>query len=281
MRRSIAMLAFAGTAGLAICTAALAQAGGSAAQAPHEAAALTAADADAFVARAERELAEFSLINNRAQWVNATYITDDTNALAAYFGTIDTEMRVRLDGEAARYANVSGLSADTRRKLGLLRNGLVLAAPTTAGAAAELNRISTDLASQYGRGHATMNGETIGNSKPLIKANLATLGEIDPGSVEMRISGFGPVAVKYDPATKTAQYQVTQKLREPEYTVIITAKSKGKRIETKWDFKYDSTAALSGSGPSTDASALPPQATPAAPIPAAPAKAAPAPKKRR
>ena len=161
MRRSIAMLAFAGTAGLAICTAALAQAGGSAAQAPHEAAALTAADADAFVARAERELAEFSLINNRAQWVNATYITDDTNALAAYFGTIDTEMRVRLAGEAARYANVSGLSADTRRKLGLLRNGLVLAAPTTAGAAAELNRISTDLASQYGRGHATMNGETI------------------------------------------------------------------------------------------------------------------------
>lgn len=161
MRRSIAMLAFAGTAGLAICTAALAQSGSAVAQAPHEAAALTAADADAFVARAERELAEFSLINNRAQWVNATYITDDTNALAAYFGTIDTEMRVRLAGEAARYANVSGLSADTRRKLGLLRNGLVLAAPTTAGAAAELNRISTDLASQYGRGHATMNGETI------------------------------------------------------------------------------------------------------------------------
>ena len=161
MRRSIATLAFAGTAGLAICTAALAQSGSAVAQAPHEAAALTAADADAFVARAERELAEFSLINNRAQWVNATYITDDTNALAAYFGTIDTEMRVRLAGEAARYANVSGLSADTRRKLGLLRNGLVLAAPTTAGAAAELNRISTDLASQYGRGHATMNGETI------------------------------------------------------------------------------------------------------------------------
>jgi len=161
MRRSIAMLAFAGTAGLAICTAALAQSGSAVAQAPHEAAALRAADADAFVARAERELAEFSLINNRAQWVNATYITDDTNALAAYFGTIDTEMRVRLAGEAAHYAHVAGLSADTRRKLDLLRNGLVLAAPTTSGAAAELNRISTDLASQYGRGHATMNGETI------------------------------------------------------------------------------------------------------------------------
>lgn len=75
-----------------------------------------------------------------------------------------------------------------------------------------------------------MDGETIGNPKPLIKANLATLGDIDPGTVEMRISGFGPVAVKYDPASKTVQYQVTQKLREPEYTVFISAKSKGKRI---------------------------------------------------
>ena len=115
-----------------------------------------------------------------------------------------------------------------------------------------------------------MDGETIGDPKPLIKANLATLGDIDPGSVEMRISGFGPVAVKYDPATKTAQFQMTQKLREPEYTVFISAKSKGKRIETKWNFKYDSTAAPSGGAP-TDASALPPRATPApAPAPAAP-----------
>lgn len=106
-----------------------------------------------------------------------------------------------------------------------------------------------------------MDGETIGDPKPLIKANLSTLGDIDPGTVEMRISGFGPVAVKYDPASKTAQFQMTQKLREPEYTVFISAKSKGKRIETKWNFKYDSTAAPSTGAP-TDASALPPRATP-------------------
>ena len=106
-----------------------------------------------------------------------------------------------------------------------------------------------------------MDGETISDPKPLIKANLATLGDIDPGTVEMRISGLGAVPVKYDPATKTAQYQVPQKLREPDYTVILSAKSKGKRIETKWTFKYDSTAAPSG-GPATDASSLPPPITP-------------------
>ena len=126
-----------------------------------------------------------------------------------------------------------------------------------------------------------MDGATIGDPKPLIKANLATLGDIDPGSVEMRISGFGPVAVKYDPATKMVSYQVTQKLREPDYTVFISAKSKGKRIETKWTFKYDSTANPTP-GPVTDASSLPQPgtSTPAQPAAATPAPPA-TPKKRK
>jgi peptidyl-dipeptidase A len=133
----------------------------------------TAAEADAFVARAERELSQYAVINNRAQWVNATYITEDTDALAAYFGTIGTEMQVRLATEAARYSNVAGLSPDTRRKLSILRNGLILAAPTTDGAAAELNRISTDLGSQYGRGRGTMAGETLTGNE--IEARMGTV----------------------------------------------------------------------------------------------------------
>lgn len=133
----------------------------------------TKAEAEAFVARAERELAEFSVINSRAQWVNATYITQDTDALAAYFGTIGTQMGVRFASEAARYMTAPGLDADTRRKLNLLRLGLVLPAPTTEGAAAELNRISTDLQSQYGRGRGTMNGEQLTGNE--IEARMGTV----------------------------------------------------------------------------------------------------------
>jgi peptidyl-dipeptidase A len=133
----------------------------------------SAAEADAFVAAAEHELAEYSVINNRASWVNETYITQDTDALAAYFGTIGTEMQVRLANEAAHYANAPGLSPDTRRKLNLLRNGLTLAAPTAPGAAAELNRIATDLSSQYGRGRGTMNGETLSGNE--IEARMGTV----------------------------------------------------------------------------------------------------------
>jgi peptidyl-dipeptidase A len=119
----------------------------------------TAAGARAFVAQAEKELGDFSLINNRAQWVNNTYITDDTDAVASYFGTISTEMGVRYAKDAARYSRVAGLDFDTRRKLDILRNALVLAAPATPGAAAELNDISTRLNSTYGKGKGTYRGQ--------------------------------------------------------------------------------------------------------------------------
>ena len=99
-------------------------------------AAPTAADADAFLARAEKELGNFAVTVNQASWVNSTYVNDDTDAVAAYVGTVYTEMQVRLASEAARYQNVPGLSADAKRKLNLLRDSLVLAAPTTPGAAA-------------------------------------------------------------------------------------------------------------------------------------------------
>ena len=122
-------------------------------------AAATLEEARAFVARAEKELSEFAVINSRAQWVNATYITDDTDALAAHFGTIGTEMSVRFANEAARYANVPGLDYDTKRKLDILRSALVLPAPTTAGAASELNTISTRLSSTYGKGRGTLDGK--------------------------------------------------------------------------------------------------------------------------
>jgi len=121
----------------------------------------TAEGAREFVARAEKELGELSVIGARAAWVNATYITDDTDALAAHFGTKDTELRVRLANEAARYASVPGLDYDTKRKLDVLRSALTLPAPTTEGAAAELNTISTRLQSTYGKGRGTLNGKSM------------------------------------------------------------------------------------------------------------------------
>src|SRR3546814_19493012 len=68
---------------------------------------------------------------------------------------------------------VAGLSADTKRKLDILRNGIVLPAPTTPGAATELNTIATDLQSQYGKGRGTLNGKPISSSD--IEAEMGNL----------------------------------------------------------------------------------------------------------
>lgn len=84
-------------------------------------------------------------------------------------------------------------------------------------------------------------GETISNPLPLVKANLSAMGEVE--NVEMRISGLGLVPAKYDPATKTVSFQATERLKDKSYTVIISAKVKGRKVESRWGFSFDPTAA--------------------------------------
>jgi peptidoglycan/xylan/chitin deacetylase (PgdA/CDA1 family) len=115
-------------------------------------------------------------------------------------------------------------------------------------------------------------GETIKNPLPLIKANIASLGTVDPGTEpEMRVSGLGKVDSSFDPKSSTVAYQVTQKLRDKAVTVIVSAKSGGKKVETHWTFKIDD-----GSAPAPPTASAPP-ASPSATV-AAPASV---PKKKK
>src|SRR4029077_12176921 len=86
-------------------------------------------------------------------------------------------------------------------------------------------------------------GETVRNALPLIKANLSGIGQIEPASVQMRLSGLGVVPATYDPKTGTVSYQVTQKLRDKSCSVFITAKSQGKKVEAHWTFGIEEGAA--------------------------------------
>src|SRR5262249_19344108 len=93
-------------------------------------------------------------------------------------------------------------------------------------------------------------GDTIRTALPLIKANISSLGQIEPGSVQMRVSGLGLVPATYDLKTGTVAYQVTQKLRDKSCTVILTAKSEGKKVEAHWTFGIDEAAAAASPSPS-------------------------------
>ena len=92
-------------------------------------------------------------------------------------------------------------------------------------------------------------GETVRTALPLIKANLSSFGTIEPGSVQMRVSGLGVVPASFDPKTATVSYQVTQKLRDKTCTVIVSAKSEGKRVETHWTFGVEETGPAASASP--------------------------------
>src|SRR5690606_32379945 len=109
----------------------------------------------------------------RIAWVNSTYITEDTDALAAQSGAVGTEKAVRYALDAAKYAQVAGLDAEVARKLVMLRTGIVLPAPTTAGAATELSEIAVGLQSAYGKGRGTLNGQPISGAD--IEAQMGNL----------------------------------------------------------------------------------------------------------
>jgi peptidoglycan/xylan/chitin deacetylase (PgdA/CDA1 family) len=83
-----------------------------------------------------------------------------------------------------------------------------------------------------------MDGETVSDPNPEIKANLAAFGNVDPKSVTMRVSGVGLVPAAYDPATKLVSYKVTQKLYAGQVTVIVGAMVNGKKTEARWSFNF-------------------------------------------
>ncbi len=125
------------------------------------AAAPTAAEAQAFVADAEAQLEKISEYAARIAWIRATYITPDTMALEAQANAEFTELGVKLAKGAARFNNTPGIDAATRRKLNLLKGGLVLPAPDRPGAADELSQISTRLDSTYATGKFEFQGKQI------------------------------------------------------------------------------------------------------------------------
>src|SRR5690349_11040831 len=69
-------------------------------------AAPTAAEAQVFVAKAEADLAADNDLQARVGWIQATYITEDTNWLLAKLGAEAIEHAAHYAKEAARFDNV-------------------------------------------------------------------------------------------------------------------------------------------------------------------------------
>ena len=149
----------------------------------------TAADAAAFVADAETRLAALSEEAARIQWTRATNITFDTMWLESRINAEYTELQVELANGAARFNEVE-VPADVRRKLNLLRLGIVLPAPNRPGAASELADITTRLDSTYATGKFEFKGRQI----TLDEATVLMAESRDPAELEALYEGWRTIS---------------------------------------------------------------------------------------
>ena len=111
----------------------------------------TVAEATDFVQEAEADLLDLAVRAERAAWVQATYITYDTQVLAAQANEKLVTAAVDYGTRAARF-NGLDLPYDVRRKLELLKTAISMPAPDDPAAAGELTRIAASLEAAYGSG---------------------------------------------------------------------------------------------------------------------------------
>ena len=111
----------------------------------------TPESAKKFVDDAEQKLLKLWIDTGRADWVKSTYITEDTEVLAALANEKSISAGVAYAKQATRFDGLS-LDPETARKLKLLKLSLTVAVPSDPAEAAELTRLGAAMEGMYGKG---------------------------------------------------------------------------------------------------------------------------------
>jgi peptidyl-dipeptidase A len=111
----------------------------------------TAADARQFLDATNKTMLQLGVEQARAGWVQQTYITDDTEALAARANQQYIDAVASFAKASARFAPVA-LAAAERRQIDVLKTSLVMATPSNPQESDELTKIAARLESTYGKG---------------------------------------------------------------------------------------------------------------------------------
>jgi peptidyl-dipeptidase A len=111
----------------------------------------TTEDAREFVDEAQSRMLDLSVEANRAEWVKSTYITDDTEILAAHADQKMIDANVAYAKQATRF-DALALPADLARQLKILKLSLTIATPSDPKESEELTHIVTSMEGAYGKG---------------------------------------------------------------------------------------------------------------------------------
>jgi peptidyl-dipeptidase A len=185
----------------------------------------TRQEAERFVAAAEKRSEELVVAASRASWVQANFITYDTEILAAQANERLTAVGVELAKQAARFDGLD-LPYDVRRKLDLIKLSLTLPAPADPAKNAELARVAADLEGQYGKGKYCPPG-----GKCLTFEDIATImrESRDPVQLADVWTGWHKIAPPMKPVFERYVELGNEGARELGY----------KDVGTFWRAKYD------------------------------------------
>ncbi len=117
-----------------------------------------AEQARTFIEAAEARLVDLWIAHQRASWVQSTFITDDTERLAAKAYQDVIAVTLELAEESTRFDDLE-LPGDVERKIKLLRRSLVLPAPRDPAKQEELSMLAAGLESDYGKGKYCPGGQ--------------------------------------------------------------------------------------------------------------------------
>ena len=111
----------------------------------------TPEEARKFIDDAEQKLLVLGVDSGRADWVKSTYITDDTETIAAKLDERAIAATVEYAKQSTRFDGVQ-LDPVTARKIKLLKLSLTIATPSDPKESEELTRIVTGMEGTYGKG---------------------------------------------------------------------------------------------------------------------------------
>ncbi|HEU4836891.1 MAG TPA: M2 family metallopeptidase [Pyrinomonadaceae bacterium] len=115
-------------------------------------------EAEKFLADAEKRLLELNIKAGRADWVKSTYITDDTELIAAEANENLIAATTELAEQSRKYENAD-LSPEAKRKLKLLKLSLTLPAPKDPAERSELTKLTASMEGEYGKGKYCPDGD--------------------------------------------------------------------------------------------------------------------------
>ncbi len=158
---------------------------GGAAFAQPKSSAPTVAAARAFMDKAEAELLKLSIMGARAEWVDETYITDDTDLLTAAENDRLIERTTALVDQAKQFSSLN-LPPDLKRKFLLLRLSLTMPAPHNAKLREELTQVASSLNGSYGKGKYCPGGEAKADPESQKAAGCIGIDEVDERMAKSR-----------------------------------------------------------------------------------------------